>query len=231
MKSDWRAELRGIADKGTDFVTFSKRTINTEKEMIGVRVPALRKLAKKLGKEVASYEDGLMFLDEIDDKVYEEVLLGGLVINSANLTSDEKIELTKRYLEKVDSWAEIDIVVEAKPKKYQTEQYWDFAVENLRTGKEFFVRYGVIMMMSNFLIDEKLDQVFAELRRIKGDEYYVKMGMAWLYATAAIKYYDRVLVELESGEIDEWTRNKAYQKMLESYRITDTQKEEIRRLK
>ena len=227
---NWRIELSKLADDGEDFVKFSKPIMNTSKKLLGVRTPKLRQFAKKMANEISSHAEMDEFLDEVDDKVYEEVVLAGLMINSVKLTPEEKIELTRKYLDKVDSWAEVDIFVEKKP-KYQTELYWNFAVENMESNREFLVRYGVIVLMSNFLTDEKLDQVFGELRKIKSDKYYVKMGMAWLYSAAAIKFYDKTIAELQRGEIGEWTRNKAFQKMLESYRITDEQKKEVRSIK
>ena len=101
--------------------------------------------------------------------------------------------------------------------------WWDFALECLQSEAEFTVRYGVVSLMTNFLDKAHIDQVFAALRNVRHDGYYVKMGLAWLYATAAVNFFELTLAELESRHIDAWTRNKAYQKMRESRRFTPEQ--------
>jgi hypothetical protein cdivTM_08458 len=85
--------------------------------------------------------------------------------------------------------------------------------------------------MANFLDESHIQRVFAALRNVKHDGYYVKMALAWLYATAAVNFFELTLSELENGQIDAWTRNKAYQKMRESRRFTPEQQEIIARKK
>lgn len=109
--------------------------------------------------------------------------------------------------------------------------WWDFALECLQNEDEFTVRYGVISLMTNFLDEAHIDQVFAALRNVKHDGYYVKMALAWLYATTAVHFFDLTLAELENEHIDAWTRNKAYQKMRESRRFTPEQQRIIRQQK
>jgi hypothetical protein len=104
-------------------------------------------------------------------------------------------------------------------------------VECLGENEEFVVRFWVIFLMSKFLNERYIDNVFIELRKVKQNDYYVKMWIAWLYATAGVNFYDKTLIEIKRPEIDIWTRNKALQKMLESYRFTEEQKQEIRILK
>ena len=89
------------------------------------------------------------------------------------------------------------------------------------------MRYGVVSLMTNFLDEAHINQVFAVLRDITHDGYYVKMALAWLYATAAVQFFELTLAELENGHIDTWTRNKAYQKMRESRRFTPKQQDVI----
>ncbi len=153
-------------------------------------------------------------------------MLAGLVLNAVKLSSEEHIALAKKYLTKADSWAEIDIFVEKKA-RFATAEYWQFALEAIQDDREFVARYGVIAMMSNFLDDAHIDQVFRQLRQLKNNAYYVKMACAWLYATAAIDYYEATMA-VERPEVDPWTRRKAYQKMLESSRLSSQQKTAIR---
>lgn len=227
---NWRGELKDSTRGNEEYAVFNKRIVKTSKTVIGVRMPDLRKLAKKVAKEIDGFEEMQSFLHDINPEIFEEVMLSGLVLNAVKLSPAEHIALTHEYLKPVDSWAEIDVFVEKKP-KYATADYWNFAREMAQADKEFYVRYGVISFMSNFLDDEHLQDVFAALRNLGNDAYYVKMAAAWLYAEAAVNFYDQVIAELSKPGIDPWTRRKAYQKMLESYRITDMQKREIREMR
>jgi 3-methyladenine DNA glycosylase AlkD len=170
------------------------------------------------------------FINSADKDVYEHVLLAGLLINYVDLTDKERISLTREYLKYADSWALIDLFAE-KMKGFDRDMWRNFLVRCLASSAEFTVRYGVIVFLSNYLEDASIDGVFADLRGIKHEGYYVKMGLAWLYAEAAVTHYDKTLRELASGVVEPWTRRKAYQKMLESFRFTVEQKEEIRALR
>ncbi|PID96778.1 MAG: hypothetical protein CSA84_03110 [Actinomycetales bacterium] len=224
---DWRSRLRELARGNEEYAAFNKKVVNTSKEVIGVRVPDLRRLARQLARTMSGVGDAKRFLAEADGRVFEEVMLAGLVLNSVKLSAQEHIALARNYLGKTDSWAEIDAFVERRP-RFAAPEYWQFALDATRDDREFVARYGVIAMMSNFLDDAHIDEVLQHLRQLESDAYYVKMACAWLYATAAIDYYDLALVELARPDIDPWTRRKAYQKMLESHRMSDEQKVAIR---
>ena len=222
--ADVRSELIELSLDNDEYAKFNKRIVNTKQNMLGVRMPDLRLVAKGLagGKAQDDIDD---LFGMIDEKAYEEVMLIGMTIGYAKIPDSEKIELMKKYLNLVDNWAQIDSIT---TRKMNTDQWWDFAKSCLKSPKEFVVRFGVITMMDNFLTDEKIGQVFEALTTVKHDGYYVKMGLAWLYATAAVKYYEQTLVEVNKLGLDPWTRKKALTKMLESYRLTDEQKVEIR---
>jgi hypothetical protein len=232
----------------------------------------MRALAKQLAREMSGFSDVEKLLNNIDNRVFEEVFVAGLVIFYASfLSADEKILLTCEYLKKVDSWAQIDSFVQNLSKQKFAkipssghpeldsgsnkegatkgdgnttwipdqvrndiveihEKYWQFALENLTSDQEFVVRHGVMILFENFLSQEKIADVFAKLREVKCDKYYAKMAMAWLYAEAAIEFYNSTLEEMKNAGIDAWTRRKGLTKMLESRRFSDAQKQEIREL-
>ena len=215
-----KAQLTDLAQGNESYAAFNKRIVNTKMEVIGVRVPDLRRLARELAGEMSAAD--ISRLLATPSNLYEYVLLCGLLINRARISDEEAISLTRQYLPRVDSWAHIDIFVEKK-RRFAGEVWWDFALECLQNEAEFTVRYGVISLMTNFLDESHINQVFAALRRIKHDGYYVKMALAWLYATAAVHFFELTLAELENEHIDAWTRNKAYQKMRESRRFTPEQ--------
>ena len=213
-------QLTDLAQGNESYAVFNRRIVNTKMPVIGVRVPDLRRLARELAPNMSAAD--ISRLLATPSNLYECVLLCGLLINCAKISDEEAIKLTQQYLPRVDSWAHIDVFVEKK-RRFASEIWWDFALECLQSEAEFTVRYGVISLMTNFLDEAHIDQVFAALRRIKHDGYYVKMALAWLYATAAVHLFELTLAELENEHIDTWTRNKAYQKMRESRRFTPEQ--------
>ena len=208
-----KAQLTDLAQGNETYAAFNKRIVNTKMPVIGVRVPDLRRLARELAPDMSAADISKLLTAK--NKSFDYVLLCGLLITHARLDDLVAIDLAKQYLPRVDSWAHIDVFVEKK-RRFAGEVWWDFAAE-------FTVRYGVISLMTNFLDEAHIDQVFTALRGVKHDGYYVKMALAWLYATAAVHFFELTLAELEDEHIDTWTRNKAYQKMRESRRFTPEQ--------
>ncbi len=217
-------QLTDLAQGNETYAVFNKRIVNTKMPVVGVRVPDLRRLARRLAPDMSAADISELLTTQ--NESFDYVLLCGLLITHAQLDDRTAIDLTKQYLPHVDSWAHIDIFVEKK-RRFAGEVWRDFALECLRSEAEFTVRYGVIALMTNFLDEAHIDQVFAALRNVKHDGYYVKMSLAWLYATAAVHFFELTLAELENGHIDAWTRNKSYQKMRESRRFTPEEQEII----
>ena len=228
MPEDIVTQLTDLAQGNETYAVFNKRIVNTNMPIIGVRVPDLRRLARGLAPNISAADISKLLTAK--NESFDYVLLCGLLITHARLDDQMAIDLTKQYLPCVDSWAHIDTFVEKK-RRFAGEVWRDFALECLQSEAEFTVRYGVISLMTNFLDEAHIDQVFAVLRNVKHDGYYVKMALAWLYATAAVHFFELTLAELENGHIDAWTRNKAYQKMRESRRFAPEQQAVISKKK
>ena len=228
MHDDIVMKLTKLAEGNEVYAEFNKRIVNTEMSVVGVRVPDLRRLARGLASDMSAAE--ISELLTVQNESFDYVLLCGLLITHARLDDQTAIDLTRRYLPCVDSWAHIDVFIEKK-RRFAGESWWDFALECLQSEAEFTVRYGVVSLMTNFLDESHVDQVFAALRNITHDGYYVKMALAWLYATAAVQFFELTLAELENGHADVWTRNKAYQKMRESRQFTPEQQDVIAKYK
>ena len=224
MHDDVVMKLAELAEGNETYAAFNKRIVNTEMSVVGVRVPDLRRLARELAPDVSAADIRNLLAEK--NQSFDYVLLCGLLITHARLDDQTAIDLTRQYLPRVDSWAHIDVFVEKK-RRFAGEVWWDFALECLQSEAEFTVRYGVVSLMTNFLDESHVDQVFAALRNITHDGYYVKMALAWLYATAAVQFFELTLAELENGHIDTWTRKKAYQKMRGSRRFTPEQQDII----
>jgi len=224
MTCDVSFKIVKLAEGNESYAAFNQRIVNTKMQVIGVRVPDLRRLARELALDMSAAD--ISELLTAQNESFDYVLLCGLLITHARLDDQTAIDLTKQYLPHVDSWAHIDVFVEKK-RRFASEAWWDFALECLQSEAEFTVRYGVVSLMTNFLDEAQVDRVFAALRNVKHDGYYVKMALAWLYATAAVNFFEKTLAELENRQIDAWMRNKAYQKMRESRRFTPRQQQII----
>ena len=224
MTCDVSFKIAKLAEGNESYAAFNQRIVNTKMPVIGVRVPDLRRLARELAPNMSAAD--ISELLTVQDKSFDYVLLCGLLITHVRIDDQTAIDLTKQYLPHVDSWAHIDIFVEKK-RRFASKVWWNFALECLQNEAEFTVRYGVVSLMTNFLDEAHINQVFAALRNVTHDGYYVEMALAWLYATAAVNFFEKTLAELENSQIDAWTRNKAYQKMRESRRFTPRQQQII----
>ena len=224
MTCDVSFKIAKLAEGNESYATFNRRIVNTKMPVIGVRVPDLRRLARELAPDMSAAD--ISELLTAQNESFDYVLLCGLLITHVRIDDQTAINLTKQYLPHVDSWAHIDVFVEKK-RRFASEVWWNFALECLQSEAEFTVRYGVVSLMTNFLDEAHIDQVFAALRNVTHDGYYVEMALAWLYATAAVNFFEKTLAELENRQIDAWTRNKAYQKMRESRRFTPRQQQII----
>ena len=195
MTCDVSFKIAKLAEGNESYAAFNRRIFNTKMPVIGVRVPDLRRLARELAPNMSAAD--ISELLTVQDKSFDYVLLCGLLITHARIDDQTAIDLTKQYLPHVDSWAHIDVFVEKK-RRFASEAWWDFALECLQSEAEFTVRYGVVSLMTNFLDEAQVDRVFAALRNVKHDGYYVKMALAWLYATAAVNFFEKTLAELEN---------------------------------
>ena len=195
------------------------------KLFIGVRVPDVRKLAKEL-KNDPGVE---VFLQELPHKYYDENMLHGLLISEIK-DFDIAIKETDRFLPYVDNWAVCDIMSPKVFKKHKTE-----LIECIRkwakSKKTYTIRFGIEMLMSHYLNDDFKAEYLDIPARIRSDEYYVNMMIAWFFATALTKQWDSAIQYIENVRLDKWTHNKTIQKAVESYRITDEQKSYLRTLK
>ena len=215
--------------KDDKYKDFNKKLCpDTKKELLGIKILVLRKLAKELLKE----NDWKKFIKQDNLKYFEEVILQGLIIGYSNIEFNEKLNYIKLFVPKIDSWQICDTFVPTlKVKPMYLKKYWDFIIPYTTSSKEFEIRFAVISMLDYFLIDDYIDKVIKILNNIKHDGYYVKMGVAWTLAEIGVKYNDKLLQLLENNNLDKFTYNKTIQKMIESYRIDDNQKDILRKMK
>ncbi len=223
-----RQELQDLADE--KYAKFNQKLCpDTQRKMLGVRVPQLRKLAQKIAKQ----DNWDEFLKQADNTCFEEVLLQGLVIAYRKLEIDEKLEYVKWFVPKIDSWAICDTFCPTlKIKSQDLPKVWDFLEPCLHAKQEFEVRFTVIMMLDYYITEEYVERVLEKLDRVEHEGYYVKMAVAWTIAEIGIKFNEKAMNYLKGqNHLDKFTFNKALQKMCESYRIDKEQKEILKAMK
>ena len=218
-------ELFSLQDK--EYMKFlSKLTPNvSEDTIIGVRIPEIRKLAKKLVKN-NEYED---FLKELPHKYYDENLLHGAII-SENKDFENCIELLNSFLPFVDNWAVCDTISPKIFKKHKKELI-EKIKEWSQSDKTYTCRFGVEMLMTHFLDEDFKKEYLEMVANIHSEEYYVKMVIAWFFATALTKQWDYAVIYLENNRLDVWVHNKTIQKARESLRILEDKKGYLKGLK
>ena len=218
-------ELFSLQDK--EYMKFlSKLTPNvSEDTIIGVRIPEIRKLAKKLVKN-NEYED---FLKELPHKYYDENLLHGAII-SENKDFENCIELLNSFLPFVDNWAVCDTISPKIFKKHKKELI-EKIKEWSQSDKTYTCRFGVEMLMTHFLDEDFKKEYLEMVANIHSEEYYVKMVIAWFFANALTKQWDYAVIYLENNKLDVWVHNKTIQKARESLRILEDKKGYLKRLK
>ncbi len=195
-----------------------------EDKIIGVRIPLLRKFAKEFFKD-----DYKSFLKNLPHKYYEEDNLHGFLIEQIK-GFDECIKELETFLPYIDNWATCDLVTPKILGKYPERLILKIN-EWLSSPHSYTVRYGIKMLM-NFYLDENFKEEYMDkVSQVKNDDYYVKMMIAWYFATALFKKYNEALLYLEKNKLEKWIHNKTIQKACESYRIDNETKKYLKTLK
>ena len=198
----------------------SSLVLKSKYEMIGIRVPMMRDIAKKIAK--SNIEE---FLEYAQDRYYEEVMIQGLVISHVN---DEKqfYKYFKKYINKIDNWALCDSFCNSIKivKKYE-EKYFKEAIKMALNKEEFISRVGLVMILSHFISSNNLDEIFDTLNKIQSDKFYINMAEAWLLCEMYIKFPEETTKFLKNNRLNKFTQNKAISKIHDSYRVSKEEKE------
>ncbi len=219
------AELFRMRDKA--YAAMQAKIIPTMEpdRIIGVRTPELRAFAKALSGE----EGAEAFLADLPHPFFDEMQLHAFLI-SLEKDFDKCLAEMEAFLPHIDNWATCDQLSPRAFKK-EPEKLLPHIRKWLRSEKPYTVRFAIGMLMQHFL-DERFRPEYAVLvASVRSEEYYVRMMAAWYFATALAKQYEASLPYLEEKRLEAWTHNKAIQKSVESYRLTEEQKGYLRTLK
>ena len=193
--------------------------------ILGVRTPDMRKIAKEVFKSPERDE----FLSDLPHKYYEENLIHFFVISMIK-DFDECVEEVEKFLPYVDCWPASD---QSTPKVFTKnhKKIFPHIRRWIASDHVYTARFGIRMLMNEFLGDDFKEEYLKLVANKKGEDYYLKMMIAWYFATALAKRYDETVPYFEKHILDEWVHKKAIQKALESYRVSDEHKEYLKSLK
>ena len=193
--------------------------------VVGVRTPEMRAIAK------AVYEsaDRDAFLNDLPHKYYEENLIHFFVLSMFK-DFDACVRGVEAFLPYVDCWPVSD---QATPKSFRKnhEKLLPYLRNWIASEHVYTARFGIRMLMNEFL-DADFKEEYLDLVASKtGEDYYLKMMIAWYFATALAKRYDETLPYLETRRLDDWTHKKTIQKAVESFRVSNEHKAYLRTLR
>ena len=148
------------------------------------------------------------------------------------MSTSKKIEYLDFFVPKIDNWAVCDITCSSfKFKKEELPTIWKYILKYQKSKNEFELRFMVVMMMDYFLLDEYIDEVLTIIDKIKVDYYYTNMAISWLISVAFVKYRDKTIKYLKNNNLSTFTYQKSLQKIIDSYRVSQKDKDMIRKMK
>ena len=224
--NELRARLLSLADE--KYKAFHSSLCKTSKyEIIGVRLPVLRQLAKEILKDSPE-----RFADNVKCKYYEEVMLKALVIAGQRKPFAEKEARIEAFIPEIDNWAVCDTFCSTlKPKKSELDEVFCFVKKHIYGDYEYEIRTAVVLAL-NCLIEEKyIDELLLLFDRTDCSYYYTSMAVAWALSFCFIKFKDKTVEYLKKCSLDSETYARTVQKISDSYRVSKEDKQLVKELK
>lgn len=211
-------------DKYRDFTAKLLPTVPYE-SVIGVRLPDIKKYAKEYIKD----EECKQFLSSLPHKYLEENILHGYLISLDN-DFNEVIELLDKFLPYVDNWSVCDTI---KPKvvKKHPQEFLKYIRKWIKSKEEYRVRFCIVTLLTFYLNDNFTEEINELVLSVNREEYYINMARAWYFSFALVKQYDKTIYVFKDKLLDKWTNNKSIQKTRESFRVSDSIKNELLKYK
>ena len=220
-----REELISLSDE--KYRDFHKNLCPGVENILGVRLPILRKISKNLAKD--NYID---YLNNKDLKYYEEIMIKGLIIGYIKVDNDTRFNYIKNFIPYIDNWAVCySFCNNLKFTNKNMNKVWNFLMTYLSSSNEFELRFVIVMILNYFLTEEFIDDVLNIFNNIHHEGYYVKMAVAWAITFAYIHFPQKTLEFLKNNNLDKFTYNKSLQKIIESNRVSKDDKDLMRSMK
>ncbi|MDU5145054.1 MAG: DNA alkylation repair protein [Paenibacillus dendritiformis] len=225
METAIRARIMALAEE--KYRQFSASLIPNIDNVVGVRLPELRKLARSIAKG-----DWRTYLAQADSDYFEEVMLQGMIIGCAKADVEEILGHVAAFVPKIGNWSVCDSFCSGlKIASLHKERVWEFVQPYLESDMEYEIRFGIVMLLNYYADEPYIHRVLERLDRIKHEGYYVKMAVAWAVSICFVRLPDITMDYLRSNTLDDFTYNKALQKITESYRVAPETKALIRSMK
>lgn len=194
--------------------------------VIGIRTPLLRKMAKEISK--GNYSE---FLNMLGNDYYEEITLYGLIVCNVK-DIDVSVKYLDIYKNRINNWASCDLFCSSYKivNKYK-DYYWKYINDNIGSDNLWIRRMCYVLIISYYIEEKYLDDIFDLCNNYNTNDYYVQMAVSWLISICYIKFRDRTIVYIKNNELDDFTHNKAVQKIRESYRVSSEDKELLNKFK
>ena len=225
MDTPIRKRILELADE--KYRKFHSALVPNVDNILGVRLPHLREIAKEIAKG-----DWRGYLTTAQSDYCEELTLQGLVIGYAKADVEEVLHHVAAFVPKINNWGTCDTFCSnLKITKKHLPRVWGFLQPYLKSTEEFELRFGVVMLLAFYIQDAYIDQVLALLDSAKHEGYYVKMAVAWAISICFVKYPKKSMAYLKQSAQDDFIYNKALQKITESLRVDAATKSIIRSMK
>ena len=209
-----RQELISLADE--KYKQFTTNLSPGIENILGVRLPLLRTIAKDLSKN--NYKE---YLDSNNLKYYEEIMIQGLIIGYLKIDNKTRFKYIKNFIPKINSWGICDsFCSNLKFTKKNLSEVWDFILPYTLSKNEFEIRFAIVMILNFYILEDYIDDVLNILNTVQHDGYYVKMAVAWAISYAYIKFPEKTLNFFKNNNLDKFTYNKSIQKIIESSRVS-----------
>lgn len=222
-------KIRKILLENSDekYRKFSSSLLPKTDNLLGVRIPFLRKFAKDIAKTCAEE-----FLREKNCEYFEETMLQGMVIGLVKTDIAQRFELIKYFLPKIKNWSVCDcFCCSLKFTKDNRKEVLEFLKPYIKSENEYDVRFAAVMLLDYFVNEEYIDTTLALLNEFTHEAYYAKMAVAWAISICYINYPDKTFEFLKRTKISPWVFNKSIQKITESIKIGKNLKDKARALR
>lgn len=220
-----KEQLFELADE--KYKKFSSSLLPNINNILGVRLPKLRKLAKKIAKE-----NWRNFIETPEDEYFEEIMLQGMVLGYVKTDIEERLKYIADFIPKINNWSLCDsFCTGLKFTKDNLERVFEFIKPYLASNEEFQIRFGVVMLLDFYINEKYINEILKLLDNIQHEGYYVKMAVAWAISICYVKFPKETMEYLKNNSLDDFTYNKALQKITESLQIDGETKTSIRGMK
>jgi len=211
--------LKSLSD--LKYKEFHSKIANTKLEIIGIRSPILKDIAKKIRK--SNVEE---YFKLVENNYYEEVMIYGLVLSNTEYLDKYFID----FIDRIDNWAICDSFVSSlKIINKKLGKYWIYINSLIDLNNEFRTRVAIVIMLNYYLIDDYIDRVLYVISNIKTENYYVNMAISWLLSLAIVKYENKVIELFKQKKLSKFVQNKAISKIQDSYRIKKELKNKVKK--